>query len=122
MALGNTLAQAGFLKPAAAYYRKAMEDPGSPEYYEALLFSGRVEFDLSRAGEGDYAEAVRLTRMAVEWNPYRPEGYVGLAEMALFRNDAGRAAEILREGLAFCPGESILEEAAARIMERAERP
>ena len=61
--------------------------------YSDMILSGNQYLT-----EGSYDQAAELFNKAVEAFPKKPEGYLGLADVYIARNDEAKAARILEDG------------------------
>jgi Tfp pilus assembly protein PilF len=67
---------------------------------------------------GDPGRATALLERAIRIEPRRPELWLDLAEIHLDQGRLARAQQMARRGAALARGRPVLEERAARLLER----
>ncbi len=89
---------------AQAYQQLGRLDEAAEEYRNALAINARFHHSALALGQlelqrGRDEEAEQMFRSAVESYPYSAEAYLGLAQVALYRNDRASAIAVLKRGL-----------------------
>lgn len=88
-AVGALLVLAVIVGAVVFMFRNKVSGPN----YSDMILSGNEFYS-----EGSYDKAAELFNKAVEAFPEKAEGYLGLANVYIARNDSAKAAEILEEG------------------------
>ncbi|UCF80222.1 MAG: hypothetical protein JSV08_06795, partial [Acidobacteriota bacterium] len=88
---------------AEELFRRALEQPWSPSYYDAVMGLARVMERQKRLGE-----ALDYTELAEESNPYFPNAFSYRAHLLNRMGKTDEALETLEQGFIYNPGDQIL--------------